>query len=601
MTITDITVEGLDFRGLAGINIIEAAHAHGTCELSFVLAGQLETKQLLQLDGQKVTVKAKDDIIFCGIVNRCEVVEQVIGRILVVTLLSLSCQMDLARKTKTYQSANKEYSDIADDIKNGGYADAEIDCSVDDTIAELVYRDNKTDWQFLKDLAERHGQILFVYTKTDKLKLSIGFKAFQKFLFINPKLVSRNLPMDFFLRLEQNTYEGARSSYFLETTLELSDLTVGVGCSVRYDNVFQVVIAGHIYSKDNNLYNEVTLRPKEGCRADAWDVMRHFDECYYLSAKVLEAHGNPDNAADNYIKVQFDCDENQDADEALNIPFESSVSNYLYTMPDVGEKVCVYVDRWRLAAMTALRTRAVDDAAEKRSLKIPNASIIFDPDKFSFTATETTELKHENGMHLLTNNKKNIVFSSAGDIIIQSAQGKTQDGQLNMVVPQTTGYAQYTGAAGQPATVKLSFQISAVGQDVNMVKLRGSKKEAVELSELARNLDAITHREARAEEAQEAAEVNGGKLNFNGQGSALIQVEDSSIEMKGSDLNVKTKALFQIAYTPAAGGGSGSLSKFEGGNPGNRSEQIEIEHGSENRERIRENIPPLPDDKRISV
>lgn len=593
MTITDITVEGINFSGLAGINIIEAAHEHGACQLSFVLATKLNKDRLLQLDGQKVTVKAGNDIIFCGIVSRCEIIDQVIGKILVVELLSLSCQMESARKTKTYQSAKKEYSDIADDIAHN-YEGSEINCLVYGTIAELVYRDNKTDWQFLKDLAERHGQILFVYTKTDKLKLSIGFQAFKVFNFKKnpPKLVSRNLPLDFLTRLEQNTYEGARSSYFLETTLELSDLTVGVGCAVRYDNVFQVVIASHIYSKDNVLCNEVTLRPKEGCRADAWDVMRHFDECFYLKAKVLSSEGNN-------VKVKFDCDENQNADEALEIPFESGASNYLYTMPDDGEEVCVYVDRWRLAAMTSLRTREVEDAAEKRSFKIQNAALVFDPNQFALSATINTELKHEDGTHLLTD--KNIVFASKGDIVIQSAQGKTPDGQLKMVAPQLAGYAQYIGTLGQPATVQFNPQMAALGEVVDELQKAGSPAQAVELSDLARQLDAITHRQNKEQKAQQAAKVEGGKVTVNGKDSTLLLVKDSSIEMKGSDLNVKTGALIQIGYTPAQGGGKGTLSTFEGGNPGNRSEQINIEHGSEDRARIKENIPPLPDDKRISV
>ncbi|MBR2733320.1 MAG: hypothetical protein IKD80_03610, partial [Selenomonadaceae bacterium] len=214
MTITDIKVEGVDLKGLAGIDIIEAAHAHGICELSFILPQKFDSVQMAQLDKQKITVKANDDIIFCGIVSRCAVVGQIIGDFLIVTLLSLSCQMESARKSKSYQSATKTLSTIADDIKHD-YEPAEIDCWQNDTIAELVYRDNMTDWEFLKSVAESKGQILFVYTKTDKLKLSIGFKAFEKVLFLYPpKLVSRNLPMDFFLRLEQNTYEGARSSYF---------------------------------------------------------------------------------------------------------------------------------------------------------------------------------------------------------------------------------------------------------------------------------------------------------------------------------------------------------------------------------------------------
>ena len=592
MTITDIKIDGIDCKGLAGIEIIETAHAHGICELSFILAENFDSAQMLQLDKKKITVKANDEIIFCGIVSRCEVVGQVVGNFLVVTALTLSCQMESVRKSKSYQSAQKKFSDIAADIAKN-YAASEIGCWRDDTIAELIYRDNLTDWEFLKFLAERHGQILFVDAKTDKLKLSIGFKAFKEFEFENPpRLLARNVPLDFFNRLAQNTYDGARSCYFFETALEVPELTVGVGSAVKYENQTQAVIASRIHVGGNNLCNEIILRPAKGCRADAWDVMRHFDEFYCLAAKVLSSAGNN-------VKVQFDCDENQNAGEALDIPFESSASNYLYTMPDDGDKVCVYVDRLRQAAMCSLRTKDVADAAENRSFKIKNASMIFDPKKFSFAAVDKTELKHEDGTHFTTN--KNIVFSSKGDIIIQSAQGLLPDGQLTMAAPHMAGYAQYLAMLGQPATVQFNPAGSTVGKVESQIKNSGAQAESVELSDLAKELDKITGTEAKKSDAQKSDGTSGGSLKLDGKNSSLLQVKDSSIEMSGSDLNVKTCDLNQVAYIPMAGGGTGSLSKFAGGNPKNRSDKINIEHGSEDRSRIKENIPPSPDDKKISV
>ena len=592
MTITDIKVDGLDYKELTSIDITETAHAHGICELSFILSKTFDAAQLLKLDKTKITIKEKKDIIFCGLVSHCELVEEAGGNVLMLTALSLSCQMESAHKSKSYQSSKKKCSDIAKDIAKS-YSAAEIDCWKDETISELIYRDNLTDWDFLKNFAERHGQILFVDSKIDKLKISIGFKAFKEFEPEDlPKLLSRNISIDFFSRLEQNTYAGARTSYFFDTTLETPELNIGVGSAVKYENKTQAVIASKIFVIENNLSNRITLRPAEGCRADAWDVMKHFDEFYYLTGKVLESK-------DNDVKIQFDCDESQNKDEALNIPFESNVNNYLYTMPDDGEKVLVYLDRIRQAAMTSLRTKAVEDKPENRSFKIKTASMIFDPKKFSFVAADKTELKHEDGTNFTTD--KNITFSSKGDIIIQSAQGLVPDGQLNMVAPHSTGYTQYLAGLGQPATVQFNPEGSTVGQVDSQIKNAGSKAEPVELSELAKELDKITGRKDKNSDEQKSDGGSGGTLKLDGKKNSLLQVKDSSIEMEGSNLNVKTRALIQIGYIPMAGGGTGSLTKFEGGNPKNRSEKINVEHGSEDRSRIKENITPTPDDKKLSV
>ena len=70
MTITDIKVEGIDQNELTGINITETAHAHGICELSFLLSSKFDSEDMLKLDKTKITVKADKDIIFCGLVSR---------------------------------------------------------------------------------------------------------------------------------------------------------------------------------------------------------------------------------------------------------------------------------------------------------------------------------------------------------------------------------------------------------------------------------------------------------------------------------------------------------------------------------------------------
>ena len=76
-------------------------------------------------------------------------------------------------------------------------------------------------------------------------------------------------------------------------------------------------------------------------------------------------------------------------------------------------------------------------------------------------------------------------------------------------------------------------------------------------------------------------------------------MKDSSIEAKGSNLNVKTRALIQVGYIPMAGGGTGS-GGAKGGNPKNRSDKINVEHGSQDRKRSKEKISPTKDIKTIS-
>ncbi|MBQ9478492.1 MAG: hypothetical protein IJU71_02975, partial [Selenomonadaceae bacterium] len=468
-----------------------------------------------------------------------------------------------------------------------------IACAKDDTVKEPICRINQTDWEFLMELAERRGQLLFVNGKSDKLKISLGFKAFNKFKLKDEEItmLRRIVPMDFYKRLEANTYEGARSAYFAEVELFTREPKIGVGSSVTFENADQAVIYSHIYLHENAIYNDITLRHEEGCRADAWDVMKHFDQFYYLTGKVLEAK-------DTNVKVQFDVDEKQSKDEALDIPYESPVSNYLYTMPDVNDKVVVYLDRVMQSAQGSLRSKDVSDDYKKRSFKTKNSSVIVEDKKMSFVAAEKTSLEYAEGIKMTA--PKNIVFSSKGDIIIQSAQGLVPDGQLTMAAKHFAGMAQYLAKLGQPATVQFNPAGSTVGKVDAQIKNAGAKKESVELSDLAKELDKLTGRKNKSSSDSSSGGGGGGTLKLTGKDSALLAVKDSSLGMKGKNLNVKTQALIQVAMIPMAGGGTGSLSKFEGGNPNNRSEKVTVEKGTEDRSRSKEKVTPVADDKNIS-
>ncbi len=591
MTLGDLKIEGVEYQQLLNIEIIEAAHCHGICKLTFILDEKFDEKKILSWNKTKITVKADKDIIFGGIISSCKFEKRIEGNILFVTALSLSCQLESARKSATFQSAKKKFSDILSAVGKN-YKPAELTCAKDETVAEFVYRENLTDWEFLKELAESHGQILFTDSKTDKLRISFGFKEFNKFtLEETAKILRRVVPMDFYKRLEQNTYSGARSAYFAEVNLLTENVKIGVGHGVNFENNLQAVIAAHIYVIENVLFNEIKIRHAEGCRADAWDVTKHFDKFHYITGKVLESK-------DTNIKIHFDCDEKQSKDEALNIPYESPINNYLYTMPDENDKVFVYVDKIRQAAMGSLRVKDVEDAAENRSFKTKNSALIFDPKKISFTAEEKTFMNEEDGVKIDT--PKDIIISSAGDIIIQAAAGMLPDNQLTMAAPHMAGYAQYLAGLGQPATVQFNPAGSTVGKLPTSIKNSGSKKEDVELSDLAKELDKITNRKNKSEQNNSGGGGSGGSLKLDAKKSAILQVKDSSIEMKDKNLNVKTRALIQVGYIPMAGGGTGSLSKFEGGSPKNRSDKINVEHGREDRARVKEKVTATPDNKNIS-
>ena len=545
MIIGDLKVTGIEYEKIKNISIIETIHEHGTCSLSLILKKNFDLKKLVQFNKKKITVKAKNDIIFCGLITNCRFENRDDTNNLNVTAKTLSIQMHGAKKSFSFQSDKKKISDILKEIEKN-YKPCEFTFWQDAAVKDFVYCDNLTDWDFLKEFAESRGQILFADSKTDKLRISIGFKAFKEFPEDKKMTFSqRNISMDFYKKLEANTYSSARSAYFVENIFETDNLNLGVGYGIKYDNQTQAVVSSRIFTRNNNLYNTIKIRHAEGCRADAFDVIKTFDKFYYINGKVLESKTTN-------VKVQFDCDKSQKSDEALEIPFESSASNYFYTMPDKDEKILVYADHFRLAAMNSVRTKEISDAADKKSVKREKTELDFDKEKITFKNENNAELTEGDGVKFST--KKNIIISSKGNITIKN------------------------GADGGS----------------------GAKKEKLELSDEVKELDKLTNRQAKQEEQKNSGGGSPGSVKFDGKKSSLVVVKDSSIEMKGSDLNVKTRKLSHTATIPLPGGGMGSLSKFEGGKPKNRSDKINAEHGTQDRKRTAEKAPTVPDIKNLS-
>ena len=99
-------------------------------------------------------------------------------------------------------------------------------------------------------------------------------------------------------------------------------------------------------TEGSTLVNYIVLIPKEGCRAEARDELRETNRGKYLAGKVLEAQGKDkgNSGRDNCVKVQFDCDKSQDKAKARWIPYMNIVNNYMYSMPDEGDRVSVYFE-----------------------------------------------------------------------------------------------------------------------------------------------------------------------------------------------------------------------------------------------------------------
>ena len=566
ISLWEVKIEGVAYSRLLNFRAIETAGEHGRLFLELLLEKELSQEEILALGQKTIKVKTPEGaIIFCGVPCRAAQKARQGEICLELHLASLSVLMDREARSRTFQGASKTWKKVLDTVKETA-KDAEIKADNEsETIKTMLYQDKQTDWAFLHRLAESYGRRIFADSKSEGAKVSLGvlpFKAKKDPLILWEE--GRTVNILEANRVLKNTDSKARTAYFTETTVATGDLLVGVGYGFSYGGKEQVVVQSRIITEGSNLLNYLTLCPKEGVRPAAFDELSLARQPKYLTGKVLEAKGK-NGKENNVIKVQFDCDQKQDKNDAYYIPYANVVNNYMYSMPDEGDRVSVYFEEnGTLMAIGSLRPteeakKKLDDASpEKKGFCYGEQSIEMTDKALSLTVGKksASALLKGNDKGITLTAKKNVLFKSSGDLKFQSN----------------------TGAS---------------------LKSGGAKEEKAALSDLVKALDKKTGYKASEEKKNnDSSGGSGGKFTVKAGSTLLLKVGDSAVEVsKGT---IKTRKLTTTGLIPGIGVGPGTPAKIGPGTVINRSSTINAEHGAKDRARSNEGGGATGDRKRIS-
>ncbi len=591
VNLREVTVEGLPKGRILHLDIEELAGEHGLLRIAIKTDAPLKTSELMGLAGKKFKLKTGGDVFFCGLVVKCEEDEKDSGTVLYITGATLSILFDKVERSRTFQATDKTVEDVAGTIKKeSGVKDADIKIAEKTKITDFLYQDKETDWEFLKRL--NRGKLIFSDSKSDVPRVSFAPLANKAKSDITIREISTRAPLAKVALLKENVKKELKPVSFVETDIITSELKIGAGYELNYGNKSQVAIRSKITSENGILLNRVRLVPKEGLSESLKEILKERGKGKYLIGKVLEAMGKDKNnkGADNSLKIHFDCDKQQDVAKARWIPYSNVVNNYMYSMPDKGEKVVVYFEEGGLLlALGSLREKeAFLDKLQPttRVLASEGQSVEFTPDEITIS-TKDKEMslleKFDGGIFLKS--KKNVSITADSDLSLQASAGNVLSNQLNMIAPHSTGYIAYTSTGGQPAKTMISTSAGMLGESPGSLKSSGAKLEKTELSDLAKELDKKIKAENKKKEEKKSSDGNSGTLKIKGSKGVILAVGNSSIDVgKGK---IKTKALFTGAYMPGAGVGSGQPAAIGPGSVSNAVKTSAKEQGTKDRPRIK--------------
>ncbi len=328
----------LPYETIRGLKITEKSGGHSTLSLKLIATTPLVKADILPLEDTPIKVLTPTgENIFAGICQGIHISNEADYSEITIEAASLSIQTDIKKNKRTFQSGSKTLQEVANTVM-GPYG-ITVGVKNNVTISEMLNQENETDWAFIRRIAAQFGEMIFTDSKSDTLRICIGAVGFKlKELDASAHVVSTEKGIGSFTKIKHNLNTNAEAYEFATEKIESYDLTLGTGQLITKDGAEQVVVGSEIVAKRGTVTNIISLRHQEGAAPSFSQTKEPVMTANILTGTVLAVQGNE-------IKVHFNVDSSQSPGEAMWIPYEHELNNYMYCMPDIGDTVFVYYEK----------------------------------------------------------------------------------------------------------------------------------------------------------------------------------------------------------------------------------------------------------------
>ncbi len=335
----DIGRVRLSLAGITGhildISIHSKRNSYAAAKVRIMLDSPLTMSQMGALNDQETNLYLEDgSLLFSGICASSSAASISGYMELEIKAYSRGYLMDKKKKRRTFQDPAKDLQTVADDVASEYGAAIQVEKNV--PLPQIETQDSETDWAFLQRLANKEGMNLYDNITAPKPFLvmgSLGTGSCSSLSEAVPVSVEKNI--EEYQKTEQNHPEEFSGSYeFLKETIVVPDLTISAGYLVG--NL--IVQESRIINRSGLLLNLLTIKRKEAEKVPY--KLRSTGRGKFsaiLTGTVLAVEGTN-------VKVHFQVDESQAEAQAMWMPYENTMNNYFYCMPDEGDKVFCYYD-----------------------------------------------------------------------------------------------------------------------------------------------------------------------------------------------------------------------------------------------------------------
>ncbi len=294
---------------------------HASIRLSGIVPDEAGDRVLLQaLGDSRMEVWTGENMLFSGVLREVRITHEGSGYDVEVEGCSASKSLDYGKKKRTFQKTDLTYKEVMQSVL--GESGAKLIYTAEERkIRKPLYQIEETDWEFVRRLASHLGTAVFPSVLSAGNGIYVGLPAGRTW--------------------DGEAAEAVRERIYFdkETQCVCQDITVydnwNIGDRVKWQGREYAVI-----SKSCRLKQGLVCFTYGISREEAFSVSRYGNPLLIgmlLPAVVLETK-------DEQVKVHFDMDKAQPAEDAYWYPWYPDVGNLMYCMPEKGEKVYVHLD-----------------------------------------------------------------------------------------------------------------------------------------------------------------------------------------------------------------------------------------------------------------
>ena len=440
------------------LDVAGMTNAHGLLTLRAIIPAEVTQEDVLRCENTPITVSTQDGgTVFSGMAVALKLEHTAQYQELLITARTYSCLADQERRSETFQNTGKTLGQVIRSVMEP--CGVRVSIPKDIPVDQMLSRNNETAWEFTVRIANEQGLYVYPDSKALEPHISVGLEPFSTFPYSSFKLECEEKDLVDFMTMRARM-GGEALSYQMAKQQGLSpDLEIGVGCELQGELRSYAVIGSRITSDGDLLENRLTLTdpvgavPVNGKKTTLLSTV--------LTGQVLEVQGVE-------VLVKFSSD--GPAAGTRWIPYESSIGNYFYCMPNIGDQVFAYYQNdGTIVCLGSKWSGEMPDFSKPadRTLVAQGHMIKAASNQLEFVIRrDYADQENEEKTHITFKSKEGITIQSKGDILFDTLENfnlVSRPQTLESFVPNhesksaemqaafESGYSDYVGHGGGSA------------------------------------------------------------------------------------------------------------------------------------------------------